>query len=354
MTAKRHKVAVIPGDGIGQEVIPAALSVLEAVASRCSFAFDLVEFPWGCAYYAKNKRMMAPEAFEQLAEFPVIYFGAVGDPSVPDHIAVWELILPLRQRFDQYVNLRPMRLFPGVRSPLADRGPSDIDMICVRENSEGEYAGIGGRVHAGTPHETVEQAGLFTRHAIDRIARYAFTLASTRPRRELASATKSNALQHSMVLWDTVVDDVRRDYPNVTFRKYHVDALAARMVTHPQTLDVIVASNLFGDILTDLGAAISGSLGLAASGNINPERKFPSMFEPIHGSAPDIKGKGIANPIGAIWAGALMLDHLGERKAHDAIVAAMTKVLSSGDTKTPDMGGRASTKEMAAAIQAAV
>jgi tartrate dehydrogenase/decarboxylase/D-malate dehydrogenase len=354
MVAKRHRVAVIPGDGIGQEVIPAALSVLEAVASRCGFGLDLVEFPWGCAYYAKHHRMMAADAFDQLAEFPVIYFGAVGDPSVPDHIAVWELILPLRQRFDQYVNLRPMRLFPGVTSPLANRGPADIDMVCVRENSEGEYAGIGGRIHAGTPHEAVEQAGLFTRHGIDRIARYAFELASTRPRRELASATKSNALQHSMVLWDTVVDEVRREYPTVNFRKYHVDALAARMVTHPQTVDVIVASNLFGDILTDLGAAISGSLGLAASGNINPERTFPSMFEPIHGSAPDIKGKGIANPIGAIWAGAMMLNHLGEHEGHDMIVAAITRVLTSGETKTPDLGGKAGTKEMAAAIQAAV
>ena len=273
--AATHRIAVIPGDGIGQEVIPAALTVLEAVASRGGFAFDLVEFPYGCAYYAKHGRMMAADAFDRLAEFPAIYFGAVGDPSVPDHIAVWELILPLRQRFDQYVNLRPMRLFPGVNSPLANRGPADIDMICVRENSEGEYAGIGGKIHAGTPYEAAEQAGLFTRHGISRIARYAFELASKRPRRELASATKSNALQHSMVLWDTVVDEVRKDYPNVAFKKYHVDALAARMVTHPQTLDVIVASNLFGDILTDLGAAISGSLGLAASGNINPEGKYP-------------------------------------------------------------------------------
>jgi tartrate dehydrogenase/decarboxylase/D-malate dehydrogenase len=353
MTAK-HRIAVIPGDGIGQEVIPAALGVLEAVASRGGFSLDFVEFPYGCAYYSNHGRMMAADAFERLAEFPAIFFGAVGDPTVPDHIAVWELILPLRQRFDQYVNLRPMRLFAGVASPLANRTPADIDIICVRENSEGEYAGIGGKVHAGTPFEAVEQAGLFTRHGISRIARYAFELASRRPRRQLASATKSNALQHSMVLWDTVVDEVRKDYPNVDFRKYHVDALAARMVTHPQTLDVIVASNLFGDILTDLGAAISGSLGLAASGNINPERKFPSMFEPIHGSAPDIKGKGIANPVGAIWAGALMLDHLGEQKAHEAIVGAIAKVLSSGDVKTPDMGGKASTREMAAAVRAAI
>src|SRR5580765_1807881 len=350
MSAKVYKIAVIPGDGIGQEVIPAALSVLEPVASQHGFSVALTEFPWGCAYYTSHGRMMAADAYDQLAEFPAIYFGAVGDPSVPDHIAVWELILPLRQRFDQYVNLRPMRLFPGVTSPLANRGPADIDMICVRENSEGEYAGIGGRIHAGTPNEAVEQAGLFTRRGIDRIARYAFDLASKRPRRELASATKSTALQHSMVLWDTVVEEVRKDYPNVNFRKYHVDALAARMITHPQTVDVIVASNLFGDIITDLGAAVSGSLGMAPSGNINPERTHPSMFEPIHGSAPDIKGKGIANPIGAIWAGALMLDHLGERPAHDLIVAAITKVLSGGGPRTPDLGGQAKTMDVAKAI----
>ena len=354
MADKRYKVAVIPGDGIGQEVIPAAVTVLEAVAARGGFSLELRDFPWGCAYYTKHGRMMAADAYDQLAEFPVIYFGAVGDPSVPDHIAVWELILPLRQRFDQYVNLRPMRLLPGVTSPLANRGPADIDMVCVRENSEGEYAGIGGRIHAGTPHEAVEQAGLFTRKGIDRIARYAFELAAKRPRRELASATKSNALQHSMVLWDTVVDEVRKDYPQVNFRKYHVDALAARMVTHPHTVDVIVASNLFGDILTDLGAAVSGSLGMAPSGNINPERKHPSMFEPIHGSAPDIKGKGIANPIGAIWAGALLLDHLGRRDLHDRIVSAIERVVASGKDRTPDLGGSATTKQLAKAITAEI
>ena len=350
MSAKRHRIAVIPGDGIGQEVIPAALTVLEAVASRSGFTFDLVEFPYGCAYYAKHGRMMAADAFERLAEFPAIYFGAVGDPSVPDHVAVWELILPLRQRFDQYVNLRPMRLFPGVTSPLANRGPADIDMICVRENSEGEYAGIGGKIHAGTPYEAVEQAGLFTRHGISRIARYAFELASRRPRRDLASATKSNALQHSMVLWDEVAEKVKAEFPSVEYRKYHVDALAARMVTHPGSIDVIVASNLFGDILTDIGSAISGSLGVAPGGNINPERTYPSMFEPIHGSAPDIAGKGIANPIGAIWAGALMLDHLGRKDLHDRLLAGIERVVATGKVRTPDLGGKASTKEISEAI----
>src|SRR5437667_1160973 len=350
MAGKRYKVAVIPGDGIGQEVIPAALTVLEAVASRRGFSLELKDFPWGCAYYTKHGRMMAADAYDQLAEFPVIYFGAVGDPSVPDHIAVWELILPLRQRFDQYVNLRPMRLLPGVASPLANRGSADIDMVCVRENSEGEYSGLGGRLHAGTLHEVAEQTGLFTRRGIERIVRYAFEVAAKRPRRTLASATKSNALQHSMVLWDEVAESLRPSYPSVEFRKYHVDALAARMITHPQTLDVIVASNLFGDILTDLGAAISGSLGIAPGANINPERRYPSMFEPIHGSAPDIAGKGIANPIGAIWAGALMLEHLGHRDLHARLLGAIERVVAAGKCRTPDLGGKATTQEIANAI----
>src|SRR6478672_3890636 len=354
MSGKRHKIAVIPGDGIGQEVIPAALSVLEPVASRHGFELAQTEFPWGCAYYTKHGRMMAADAYDQLAEFPAIYFGAVGDPSVPDHIAVWELILPLRQRFDQYVNLRPMRLLPGVTTPLANRTAADIDMICVRENSEGEYGGLGGRMHVGTPFEVAEQTGIFTRRGIERVARYAFEVASQRPRRKLASATKSNALQHSMVLWDKVVEEVAVNYPQVEWRKYHVDALAARMVTDPGSLDVILASNLFGDILTDLGAAVSGSLGVAPSANLNPDRHFPSMFEPIHGSAPDIMGKGLANPIGAIWSGALMLSYLGHPEPHDKIVAAIEKVLGEGGPRTRDLGGTASTKEVAEAIAQAI
>jgi tartrate dehydrogenase/decarboxylase / D-malate dehydrogenase len=243
---------------------------------------------------------------------------------------------------------------PGITSPLGGRAAGDIDMICVRENSEGEYCGIGGRLHAGTPDELAEQTGVFTRRAIERIARYAFELARTRPRKLLASATKSNALQHAMVLWDEVVADVSKDYQDVTLRKYHVDALAARMITHPQTLDVIVASNLFGDILTDIGSAISGSLGVAPGGNINPDRTSPSMFEPIHGSAPDIAGKGIANPIAAIWAGAMMLDHLGERAAHDRILAAIERVIGDERVKTPDLGGRATTAEMTKAVASAL
>ena len=345
------RVAVIAGDGIGQEVIPAGIDVVKKAAAACGAVVEFVELPWGCDFYRKNGRMMPEDGFDRLQEFDAIYLGAIGDPSVPDHVAVWQLILPLRQRFDQYVNLRPMRLVDGVRTPLANRRPADIDMVCVRENSEGEYGGIGGRVHAGRPNEAAQQLSVFTRHGIERIARYAFETAMKRPRRLLASATKSNALNHSMVLWDEVVDGVARDYPSVSWRKYHVDALAARMITDPGSLDVILASNLFGDILTDLGAAISGSLGIAPSGNINPERRHPSMFEPIHGSAPDIKGKGIANPIGAIWAGALMLDHLGARAGHDLIVGAIEKVLAdTAAPRTPDLGGTASTRDVGSAV----
>jgi len=345
------KVAVIAGDGIGKEVIPAGLEVLKKAAAACGAKIEFVDFPWGCDFYVANGRMMDTDGFERLAEFDAIYLGAIGDPRVPDHISVWQLILPIRQRFDQYVNLRPMRLIGGAKTPLAGRGAADIDMICVRENSEGEYAGIGGRLHPGTPEAIAQQVSVMTHRGIERIARYAFEMAATRPRRLLASATKSNALQYTMVLWDDVLDRVAKDYPSVSWRKYHVDALAARMVTDPGSLDVIVASNLFGDILTDLGAAVSGSLGIAPSGNINPERRFPSMFEPIHGSAPDIAGKGIANPVGAIWAGALMLDHLGSRDGHDLVVRAIERVMAApGSPRTPDLGGRASTADVTAAI----
>jgi tartrate dehydrogenase/decarboxylase/D-malate dehydrogenase len=298
--------------------------------------------------------MMSPDGLDRLRMADAIYLGAIGHPSVPDHVSVWELILPIRQRFEQYVNLRPMRLLPGVSCPLAGRAPADIDMVCVRENSEGEYAGMGGRIHRGTPHEVAEQTGVFTRMGIERVVRYAFTVAQSRPRRLLASVTKSNALQHSMVLWDEVVDAVAPAFPDVTVRRYHVDALAARMVTNPGTLDVMVASNLFGDILTDLGAAVSGSLGVAPGANLNPERRYPSMFEPIHGSAPDIAGKGIANPIGAIWAGALLLDHLGHRDLHDRVVAAIECVLGDGRVRTPDLNGTATTADMTEAVVAAL
>ena len=349
---KTHRIAVIAGDGIGPEVIPAGIEVIEKAATGIDLEF--VEFPWGCEFYRRNGRMMAADGLERLQEFDAIYLGAIGDPSVPDHVSVWEVILPIRQRFDQYVNLRPMRLLPGVRSPLQGRLAADIDMVCVRENSEGEYSGVGGRLHVGSAHEVAEQTSLFTRRGVERIARFAFELASRRPRKLLASATKSNAMQHTMVLWDEAVEAVAANHPSVAWRKYHVDALAARMVTDPASLDVIVASNLFGDILTDLGAAVSGSIGVAPGANLNPERRYPSMFEPIHGSAPDIAGKGIANPIGAIWAAALMLDHLGHRELHDRMVGAVERVLAAGAVRTPDLGGGVGTAAMTEAVVAAM
>jgi len=350
MNMTTHRIGVICGDGIGMEVIPAGVAALEAAGKSSGAAFTFTNLPWSCDYYRKHGRMIDDDGFEQLAKFDAIYLGALGAPGVPDGASAG-LILAIRQRFDQYVNLRPMRLLAGLSSPLAGRGAADIDMICVRENSEGEYAGVGGRIHVGTPREVAQQTGVFTRQGIERIIRYGFELARTRPRKMLASATKSNALTYAMTLWDEVGESLRRDYPDVEYRKYHVDALAARMITHPQTLDVLVTSNLFGDILTDIGSAISGSLGIAPGANINPARTFPSMFEPIHGSAPDIAGKGIANPIGAIWAGALMANHLGHRDVHDRIVSAIERVVASGKLRTPDLGGTATTAEMAAAIR---
>ncbi len=310
---------------------------------------SFTEFPWGCDFYKAHGRMLDDDGFERLATFDAIYMGALGSPGVSDVVSA-ALILAIRQRFDQYVNLRPMRLLAGLVSPLGNRGAADIDMVCVRENSEGEYSGVGGRVHRGTPHEVAQQVGVFTRHGIERILRYGFEVAARRPRKMLASATKSNALTHSMVLWDEVAEIVAKDYPGVEYRKYHVDALAARMITHPQTLDVMVTSNLFGDILTDIGSAISGSLGIAPGANINPSRTFPSMFEPIHGSAPDIMGQGIANPIGAVWAGALMLEHLGRGDLHDRIVGAIERVVAGGRIRTPDLGGTSKTADVSAAI----
>jgi len=351
MAKTTRKIGVIAGDGIGKEVIPAGIEAIQAAVRGTEVSIAFTEVPWGCEHYLAHGRMMAEDAFEQLGAFDAIYLGAIGAPGVPDGVSA-AMILAIRQRFDQYVNLRPMRLLKGIASPLANRTTADIDMICVRENSEGEYSGVGGRIHRGTPHEVAQQVGVFTRHGIERILRYGFELAARRPRKLLASATKSNALTHSMVMWDEIAEIVRKEYPGVEYRKYHVDALAARMVTHPQTLDVLVTSNLFGDILTDIGSAISGSLGIAPGANINPTREHPSMFEPIHGSAPDIAGRGIANPIGAIWAGALMLDHLGHRDVHDRILGAIERVVAAGAVRTPDLGGSASTRQVADAVVA--
>ncbi len=348
--SRSFEIGVVAGDGIGPEVVEAAIPLVERAAAAEGVRLSWTRFPWGCDFYRDTGAMMPADGLDRLADTDAIFLGAVGRPDVPDHVSVWGLILPIRQRFEQYVNLRPMRLLPGVAGPLAGRAPADLDMVCVRENSEGEYSGAGGRFDQGTPDERAEQTGVFTRRGIERVARFAFELASRRPRRLLASATKSNAWQHAMVLWDQVVAEVARDFPQVTWRPYHVDALAARMVTNPASLDVIVASNLFGDILTDLGAALTGSLGLAPGANLNPPGEHPSMFEPIHGSAPDIAGQGIANPVGAIWAGALMLQHLGLDDAHDRLVAAIEDVLAEGAVRTPDLGGVAGTAEMAQAI----
>ncbi len=352
-TTEPLRIAVIAGDGIGPEVIGVSIPVLER-AIECAEGTRRVEwhsFPWGCDHYNETGQMMPDDGLAQLRPFDAIYFGAVGRPDVPDHISVRDLILPIRQHFDQYINLRPMRLLPGVPSPLAGRVPADLDMVCVRENSEGEYLGAGGRFDMGTPDERAEQTGIFTRRGIERTVRFAFELASRRPDGHVASATKSNALQHSMVLWDEVTAEVAEAFPGVPWRPYHVDALAARMVTHPDTLDVIVGSNLFGDILTDLGAAITGSLGLAPGANLNPERDHPSMFEPIHGSAPDIAGQGIANPIGTLWAGALMLEHLGLDEAARGLVRAIEGTLADPDApRTPDLGGETDTMGLAEAV----
>ncbi len=355
MSKRQHRLAVIPGDGIGIEVISAGLRVLQAAAAADGgFALQTEGFPWGCGYFEQTGAMMPPDALETLRRYDAIYLGACGWPTVPDHVSLWGLLLPIRQRFDQYVNLRPVRLLPGLEGPLRGRGPADIDFVCVRENTEGEYSGTGGRVHAGLPDELAVEVPVFTRRGIERVVRYAFALAAQRPRQRLSSVTKSNASRYAYVLWDEVVEAVARDYPSVQVERVHVDAMAARFVTRPDTLEAVVASNLFADILTDLGGAIQGSLGLAASANLNPERSAPSLFEPVHGSAPDIAGKGIANPIGAIWAGALMLEHLGEHGAAAGVMRAIETVVGAGRPRTPDLGGTATTREVADAITAAV
>jgi tartrate dehydrogenase/decarboxylase / D-malate dehydrogenase len=337
-------IAVIAGDGVGQEVIPAGLRVLEAVTS-----LDVEMLPWGAEYYAKTGTMMPNDALTRLDEHDAIYLGAVGWPTIPDHISLWGLLLPIRKAFQLYVNLRPVQLLPGVAGPLAGRGPDDIDMVFVRENTEGEYSGTGGRVHVGTPYEVAVEAPVFTRIAIERVARYALDLAQARSG-SLVSVTKSNASRYAYVLWDEVVAAAAADYPGVSVQRMHVDAMAARMVLRPDTIDVVVASNLFADILTDLGAAFQGSLGLAASANLDPTRTHPSLFEPVHGSAPDIAGQGRANPVGAIWSGALMLRHLGLGDEAARVEQAVAQVLADGAVRTADLGGSATTGEVADAV----
>ncbi|MBL8131467.1 MAG: tartrate dehydrogenase [Anaerolineae bacterium] len=352
---QHYRIAVIPGDGIGQEVTPVGLEVLEAAAQETgSFQLETESFPWGSDYYLQHGQMMPDNALKTLESFDAIYFGAVGFPTVPDHITLWQLRLAICQGFDQYANVRPSLLLPGVSGPLKNKAPGDIDFVVVRENTEGEYSGAGGRVHRGLPLEMAVQTAIFTRAGVERVIRFAFELARSRPRKRLANVTKSNAQAHAFTLWDEVFDEVARDYADVWTERVLVDAMAARFVLKPESLDVLVASNLFADILTDLGGAISGSLGMAPSGNLNPERRYPSMFEPVHGSAPDIYGKGIANPIAMIWCGAMMLEFLGQREAADLIVGAIHSVTSKGKVLTPDVGGRANTREVTDAILSAV
>jgi tartrate dehydrogenase/decarboxylase/D-malate dehydrogenase len=349
---KTLRIALMPGDGIGKEVIPAGVRVLEAAArAERTFVLEFEPFDWGCEYYLRNGRMMPEDGLDRLRPFDAIYLGAIGHPTVPDHISLRELLLKIRFTFDLYVNLRPVEMLPGLSSPLAGKGPAEINMLFIRENTEGEYSGLGGRFKRGTPAEVAIQSSIFTRRGTERIIRYAFEQARRRPRKRLASATKSNAMQYTMVLWNEVLREVAKDYPEITVANYHVDALAARMITHPESLDVVVGSNLFADILTDIGGALQGSLGLAVSANLNPTARLgPPMFEPVHGSAPDIEGRGTANPIAAIWSGALMMEHLGEAAASQRIMRALKAVTGEGRVRTPDLGGRNSTTEFTQAV----
>jgi tartrate dehydrogenase/decarboxylase/D-malate dehydrogenase len=354
MTKNSYQIAVIPGDGIGTEVVPEAIRVLEAAGRKFDFACTYDEKDWSCERFHKKGAMMPEDGLDQIRDHNAILLGAVGFPGIPDHISLWGLLIPIRREFRQYVALRPVRLFEGMESPLAGRQPGDIDFLIVRENNEGEYSEIGGRLYAGTEDELAVQQSIFTRRGCDRIMRYAFELAQTRERKHLTSATKSNGIIHSMPYWDERFEVVSKDYPDVTTDKYHIDILAAHFVRNPDWFDVVVGSNLFGDILSDLGPAVTGTIGIAPGSNINPEKEFPSMFEPVHGSAPDIAGKGIANPIGQIWSAAMMLEHLGQEEASQAIVTAIEKVLKESDVKTPDMGGKATTGELGQAIEAAL
>lgn len=345
---KTHKIALIPGDGIGRDVTDAAWAVLQTVAAQSGFALEATEFPWSCAFYKQTGRMMPEDGIETLRAFDAILLGAVGWPAeVPDSVSLHGLLLPIRKAFVQYANIRPHRLLPGVQGPLKAEG---FDILCIRENTEGEYSGAGGRVHQGMDNEVAVETSIFTRKGVERIIRFGFEQARAR-RGKLASVTKSNAQKYSMVFWDEITRQLAAEYPDVEVTSYHVDALAARMVMAPESFDVIVASNLFGDILTDLGAAIQGGLGFAASANINPDRSAPSMFEPVHGSAPDIAGQSIANPMATIWSGAMMLDHLGEKDAAARVMAALSAVTANGIGTVP---GKDSTDAITAAVIAAL
>jgi tartrate dehydrogenase/decarboxylase/D-malate dehydrogenase len=352
MPTNVHRIAVIPGDGIGKETVPEGLRVIEAAAAKydCGFSFDHFDFA-SCEYYGRHGQMMPADWKQQIGAHDAIFFGAVGWPAtVPDHVSLWGSLIQFRREFDQYVNLRPVKLMPGVPSPLAGREPGDIDFYVVRENTEGEYSSIGGRIFPGTDREVVMQETVMTRIGVDRILKFAFELAQRREKKHLTSATKSNGIAITMPYWDERVEAMAQRFPDVVCDKYHIDILTAHFVQHPDWFDVVVASNLFGDILSDLGPACTGTIGIAPSGNINPERLFPSLFEPVHGSAPDIAGQGIANPIGQIWSASLMLDHLGEHEASAGVLRAVEQVLAQPEHRTRDLGGTASTVACGQAI----
>ena len=348
-SGKLH-IAVIEGDGIGHEVVPEGIRVLEAVGRKFDIDFKWETHDWNCERFKKKGAMMPEDGLDRIRHTDAIYLGAVGFPGVPDHVSLWGLLIPIRRGFQQYINLRPVRLFDGVKSPLADRKPGDIDYWIVRENNEGEYSSVGGRMFEGTDQEAAIQQAVFSKKGCERVMRYAFELAMKRKRRELTSATKSNGISISMPYWDERFADVSKEYPKVKTSQFHIDILTAHLVRNPDWFDVIVGSNLFGDILSDLGPATTGTIAIAPGGNINPEREFPSMFEPVHGSAPDIAGKGISNPIGQIWSGAMMLDHLGHHDAAQAIEKAIESLFADTKTRTRDMGGKADCREMGDAV----
>ncbi|HEV2103435.1 MAG TPA: tartrate dehydrogenase [Candidatus Acidoferrum sp.] len=346
---KSFNIAVIAGDGIGKEVVPEGIRVLEAAGKRFGFGFNWRAFDWNCETYARTGNMMPDDGLEQLRPFDAIFLGAVGYPNVPDHVSLWGLLIPIRRAFRQYVNLRPVRLFEGIETPLKNWKPGEIDFTIVRENNEGEYSNIGGRIYQGTEDEMAVQQAVFTRRGVNRALRFAFELARGR-RKHLTSATKSNGIIHTMPFWDECFHEMAANYPDIRTDHYHIDILSAHFVRHPDWFDVVVGSNLFGDILSDLGPAVVGSIGIAPSANLNPEKQFPSMFEPVHGSAPDIAGKGIANPIGQIWSGAMMLRHFGANEAADSVEQAIATILASAKVRTPDIGGNSSTQELGEAI----
>jgi len=347
---KRYRIAVIPGDGIGKEVVPEGLRALETAARRFDIELEWDELPWSCDYYAKHGRMMPEDWFERIRRHDAMYFGAVGWPAtVPDHVSLWGSLIQWRRGFDQYVNLRPCRLMPGVPSPLASRKPGDIDFVVVRENTEGEYSSVGGRMFEGTEREVVFQESIFTRKGVDRILEFAFDLARKRPAKHVTSATKSNGISITMPYWDERFRAMAKKHPDIRTDQYHIDILSAHFVQRPQLFDVVVGSNLFGDILSDLGPAVCGTIGIAPSANINPTHEYPSLFEPVHGSAPDIAGKGIANPIGQIWCGAMMLEFFGHADAAAAVMRGIERALVEGP-RTPDLGGKSTTVELGKAI----